>query len=266
MRRKLTTSDKPRFPWLYALPGGKLPEAVRCNGARFEHVETFKHDFFAATGLYRGPDGALAVLKLGRRTRFLSLPAAWIGRFLTRREARMYARLQGLRGIPRFIGVVGRDAGLLHEFVPGHPLGRDEPVSDAFFDELLALLAHLHSLHIAYVDLNKRQNILMGDDGRPWLIDFQISLDIAPRGWGALPPARWLLARFQHGDWYHCLKHKRRLRPDQLTEAERRQVERLSLAIRFHRAIARPLTHLRRAILARLKRRETTEVVGSSAK
>ncbi|GMU82934.1 MAG: hypothetical protein AMXMBFR47_28050 [Planctomycetota bacterium] len=258
--------EKPRFPWLYALPGGVLPRAVRCNGQRFEHVQTFKHDFFAATGVYRGPDGGLAVLKLGRRTRFLTLPAAWIGRFLTRREARMYAKLQGMRGIPRFIGVVGRNAGFLHEFIPGHPLGRDERVSETFFDELLAMVKQLHSMNIAYVDLNKRQNILMGDDGRPWLIDFQISLDIPPTGWGRLWPARWLLARFQHGDWYHCLKHKRRLRPDLLTEAERGEVERLSLAIRIHRAFARPLTHLRRAILARLKRSETAEVVGSSAK
>ena len=67
--------------------------------------------------------------------------------------------------------------------MPGYPLGRDERVSDTFFDELAELVSWLHERHMAYVDLNKRQNILMGDDGRPYLIDFQISLHLPPTGW-----------------------------------------------------------------------------------
>lgn len=243
-----------------------MPGEVTCDGRRFQLVETFKHDFFAATGLYRGPDG-LAVLKLGRDNDLpLSLPLSWIGRFLTRREARVYRALDGTPGIPRFIGVVGRDAGFLHEFVPGHPLGRHETVADTFFAELRALLTHLHERDIAYVDLNKRQNILVGDDGRPYLIDFQISIMLPTTGWGRLWPMRWILRRFQQADWYHCLKHHRRLRPEQLNAAEQQIVERLSIWIRLHRVIARPLTQLRRRILKRLRRGDTTEVAGASAK
>lgn len=240
-----------------------MPVSVVCNGETFTHVETFKHDFFAATGLYRGADGRLAVLKLGRQTEFLTLPMAWLARFLTRREAALYRLLDGTPGIPRYIGTIRRDTGMLHEFVPGRPLGRDEQVADDFFARLQALLADLHGRDIAYVDLNKRQNILLGDDGRPYLIDFQISLHRpAGRRW----PPRWLLARFQQGDAYHVLKHKRRLRPDQLTADERQVVERLSFWIRLHRSIARPLTELRRRILRRLGRGQATDVAGASAK
>ena len=196
-----------------------MPESVTCAGSRYDHVETFKHDFFAATGLYTGPEG-LAVLKLGRTTPLGPLPTAWIGRFLTRREHRLYSLAHDLDGVPRLIGAVG-GTGLLHAYVPGHPLGRRETVSDTFFDELAELLGKLHARHIAYVDLNKRQNILMGDDGKPHLIDFQISLFLPPEGWRRLSPVRWFLRRFQNADEYHCLKHKRRLRPDLLTDEER---------------------------------------------
>lgn len=253
-----------RHRWLYALPDGRLPNTVVCNGQTYQWVETFKHDFFAATGLYRGPEG-LAVLKLNRLNDAFTAPMSWIGRFLARREIRHYRLMEGVSGVPRLIGAVG-PTGLLHEYVPGHPLGRDEAVSDAFFDELYDLLDLVHARGMAYVDLNKRQNILMGDDGRPHLIDFQISLWFPRSGWRGWTPLQWLLRRFQQADRYHMLKHKRRLRPDQLTSNEREVVERLSVWIRLHRTIAGPITQTRRRALKRLAQSETGVVVGSAAK
>lgn len=241
-----------------------MPAAALCGDMRYEHVTTFKHDFFAATGLYRGPTG-LAVLKLGRTTDFLGLRLDWIGKFLSRREIRLYTAAQGAAGVPRFIGPVNQ-TGFLHEYVPGHPLQRREPVSDSFFDELFGLVQALHHRHIAYVDLNKRENILLGEDGRPHLIDFQISLLLPPVGWRRLRPVRWLLARFQNADRYHCLKHKRRLRPDLLTAEEQCAVARISPYIRVHRWLFRPLIQVRRWILARLRRTDDVSVPGSSAK
>jgi hypothetical protein len=154
----------------------------------------------------------------------------------------------------------------MHAFVPGHPLGRREIVGDIFFDELLALVRALHARHVAYVDLNKRQNILVGDDGRPYLIDFQIALHWPPTGWRRWQPLRWLLAHFQHGDYYHCLKHKRRLRPDLLTADEAAVLRRLSPWIRLHRWLTRPLTDLRRRTLRHLQAGADGAVPGSAAK
>ncbi len=253
-----------RHPWLYALPGAALPRAVRCAGSDYELVETFKHDFFAATGLYRGP-GGLAVLKLNRTNPCFGLPMRWAGRFLGQREIRLYRATHDLPGVPALIGPVGV-TGFMHDFVPGHPLERHEAVSETFFDELAALVRTLHARHIAYVDLNKRQNILHGDNGRPHLIDFQISLLLPPCGWRRWLPVRWLLRRFQNADLYHVLKHKRRLRPDLLTADEERVVTRISPWIRLHRLVARPLTQLRRALLRRLAAEDGEPVPGSSAK
>lgn len=266
MNTKASQPRQPRLrhPWLYALPDGKLPPTVRCAGEEFTLVETFKHDFFAATGLYRGPRG-LAVLKMNRVTDFFGLSLRWAGRFLARREIQLYRATADLAGVPALIGPAS-DTGFMHVFVPGHPLGRREAVSDMFFDQLFELVRTLHARHIAYVDLNKRQNILVGDDGRPYLIDFQISLCLPPVGWRRSAPVRWLLARFQHGDRYHCLKHKRRLRPDLLTPAEYAALDRLSIWIRLHRTVARPLTHLRRRALRQLQDDSDARVAGSAAK
>lgn len=242
-----------------------MPDTLECAGVQYQLQQTFKHDFFAATGVYRAPDGALAVAKLARRTRLFGVGMRWTGRLLARRETAMYRRMQDVECVPELIGLVG-DTGLLHAFVPGHPLGRREEVSDRFFDQLAELLRQTHVRHMAYVDLNKRQNILMGDDGRPWLIDFQISLYMPPRGLTGLAPCRWLLRRFQQADWYHYAKHKRRLRPDLMTAEETRLAERISIWIRLHRLFARPLTHLRRRALRRLEKSETVHVAGSSAK
>lgn len=253
-----------RHPWLYALPGGELPAHLWVAGRRYDLAHTFKHDFFAATGLYRS-NAEKVVAKFNRRSPFFGIPLLWIGRLLGRHEVHLYQQAHDLRGVPRLLAAID-DTGLLHDFVPGRPLGRREAVSDTFFDDLLELLQTLHRRDIAYVDLNKRQNILVGDDGRPYLIDFQISLHLPPVGWRAWRPVRWMLHHFQHGDYYHYLKHKRRLRPDLLTPSEVAVLDRLNLGIRLHRWCTRPLTHLRRQILRLLNAGQASEVAGSDAK
>jgi hypothetical protein len=99
--------------------------------------------------------------------------------------------------------------------------------------------------------MNKSTNILLGDDGRPYLIDFQISCDL--HEWGDWFFTRWWLRRFQREDWYHLLKHKRRLRPDELTAHEKRAVEQRSWLIRLHRFLSRPYFVIRRALFKRLR-------------
>lgn len=241
-----------------------MPQHVVYEGQRLEHVETLKHDFFAATGLYRGPEG-LVVLKLGRQNDVFAWAGSWLGELLTQREVRAYELVQDLPGVPRLIGTIGRH-GFLHEYVAGHPLGDDEPVGAEFLEQLRQLISALHARHMAYVDLDKRENILIGDDGRPYLIDFQIALHLPPIGWRRLPPVRWLLACLQQADRYHFLKHKRRLRPDLLTDEERVAVGRIRHWIKLHRWLTRPFINLRRRILRRLRRAEGKGVAGPAAR
>src|SRR5439155_12745132 len=141
--------------------------------------------------------------------------------------------------------------GFLHEFVPGQPLSKERPVPDRFFEKLLELMAELHRRDIAYVDANKPENILLGEDGLPHLIDFQISWDLHELGDNFIN--RWWLGRLQQSDVYHVLKHKKRLRPDQATPEEIAAVKNRGALIRLHRFITKPYFKIRRSLFQRLK-------------
>lgn len=237
---------------LRALGKGRLPEQIDTPGGPWFHTRTVKHDFFAVTGIYHNSVGQQAVLKMGRTASFMGFPLRSIGRWLCCREVHFYKRLADIPNIPAFLSLVA-DTGFLHAYIPGRPLQKDKPVPDGFFAELQNLFNQLHERQIAYVDANKPENILLGDDNHPYLIDFQISWDL--HGPGNTFINRWLLKRLQREDTYHILKHKKRLRPDELLPGEEELATRKSWPIRLHRFITRPYFIIRRAVMHRLQRK-----------
>lgn len=233
-----------------ALGKKNLPETIDIDGIAWRLVRTHKHDFWAVTGFYENDRGERAVLKMGRTEPFAGVPFEWAGRYLCRREIRFYTRLSDLPNVPPIIARVG-STGFLHAFAPGAPLSKERPIPDGFFDRLRDLMLELHRREIAYVDANKPENILLGEDGLPHLIDFQISWDLHELGDNFIN--RWLLKRFQRADIYHVLKQKRRLRPDELCDAEREAVARRSSFVRIHRVITKPYFKFRRSTFKRLR-------------
>jgi predicted Ser/Thr protein kinase len=252
--RLIDRADHPDRVWYFmrALGRSGLPGSFEIDGNTYGLMKSVKHDFFAATGFYTDDAGKKVVLKMERTACFLKLPMRWIGRALCRREMRFYGKLQDLPNVPRLLGMVG-DTGFVHEYVEGRPLAKGKPVPDGFFQRLQELLAELHRRGIAYVDTNKPENILLGDDGLPHLIDFQISWD-----------SPFLRRRLQREDFYHILKHKKRLRPDELTEEELARVNHISWMIRLHRAITKPYFFVRRRMFRRL--RETGRLLPEGSK
>ena len=266
---------------LRALGRAQPPAAIELAQRAYRRVRVFKHDFFAATALYRRVDltehgvagandtiGAmrpktddlesqypeLAVVKFGRRQDFFGLPLEWLGAALVERECAVLERLRGVERIPRVLARFGR-CGFAYGFIPGTPLDEKPAVGDRFFDELEGMISQVHARGVAYCDMNKRGNILLGEDGRPWLIDFQIAMgfdtSVPLLGWFA----RRALAVLQREDQYHLLKHKRRFRPDLMTKAELADSRRVSRAVAWHRKLTQPLTRLRRGFLGWLYER-----------
>jgi hypothetical protein len=211
----------------------------------------FKHDFFAATALYEtvGSPDELAVLKIQRTYPLYGFPMKWLGKRVANHEIRIYEKLQGVKGIPAFLGRVG-PTGFLHAFIPGTDLHSDLPLTPQFFVELEALFAALHERHIAYVDSNKRENILYGEDGRPWLIDFQISFH-AKKGERDNFLAKLILRKLIKADWYHFYKHKTRLLPAACSAEDFARAQKRGLLHQLHRLIARPIIVVRRKFLSR---------------
>lgn len=246
--------------WLRALGRRDLPPSIRTGGHEYRLAGAFKHDFFAATGLYEGPAGKV-VLKVMRQAPLFGMPLTWLGGILMRHEVRMYRLVQAIDGVPQIIGRWGA-TGFTHEFVDGRSLAREDLPDDRFFPRLSAMLDEIHAKNAAYVDLEKRENILLGADGAPYLIDFQISWHVPRNRGGRTWVARLILDVLQAGDRYHLQKHWRRLRPDQLEAGKIADSYRAPFWITCHRALFQPLTRLRRHVLVWLKAR--TSATGRS--
>jgi hypothetical protein len=243
---------KPRPHWLKALGGESLPETVAIGGVPHRLRETFKHDSWAATGLYEGPPDVMRVVKLHRQASVFGIPMGWLGRRLARHEMHLLQLLADLNGVPKLAGQVTVDGHRLgnavaRDYIDGHPLGNRENVNESFFPALGALLRAMHSRKIAYVDLHKRENILVNQEGEPYLIDFQISV-----AWPRRLIAGPLFTLLLRSDEYHLMKHWARSRPEQCGFNEVALRKRIPWMIRAHRLVARPIRELRRRLLVKL--------------
>lgn len=229
------------------------PEVVTVVGGDYRLVRVFKHDFYAATCLYAatGPaEVAKIVVKFGRENDFFGLPLAWLGRWNRRREQAIYRALAGVVGVPRWMGCVGR-LGYAIEYIDSRPLDHQPPPPPGFFDALHELFKTVHARGVAYCDSNKRSNILIGADGRPHLIDYQLAFrrrDDLP--WPIRPILRAAYEYMCRKDIYHLFKHKRRISPDELRPEEDAVSRRRSGWHLIHRKLGKPYRAIRRRFLA----------------
>lgn len=240
--------------WLLALGRQDPPAEIELESGRYRLRRVFKHDFFAFTARYDRVDPAQrhdVVLKIGRKAWVFCLPLGWIGRLHSWHESRVFEQLEDLDVVPAFTGRWGAH-GLTHAFVEGRELKKGDPVPDDFFERLETGLGEVHARDMAYVDLEKPENVLVGDDGRPYLFDFQIAWYWPRRAGGNLPPFTWIRRLAQRSDRYHLLKLRRRVRPDQMSPEQLADSRRRPGYVQVHNRLTRPLTRVRRRLLNRL--------------
>ncbi|CAG1016126.1 MAG: hypothetical protein F9K19_06920 [Rhizobiaceae bacterium] len=263
-----TTTVRKRPALFRALGGAEPPPVIEIDGNRYGFVRTFKHDSWAATALYEGPDGLRVTCKFNRVQPIFILPMRWLGRRLARREADFLRRLDDQELVPSCLGTVTANGAPLPNaaarvYVEGEPFRTEDQVDRRFFAELEQVLTVVHQRQMAYVDLHKRENIIVDPDGRPHLIDFQVSYALGSRWPANGRIARWLLAQLQETDRYHFGKHILRCLHDELTSEERLRYGRRPALISIHRKLTVPLRSLRRKLLVRLGIRDRSEMAGS---
>ena len=131
------------------------------------------------------------------------------------------ARISALREAYRAKGYgVSHRVGILMEPIEGEWITRwcrrKRAEAGPMFERLRSLVGQIHARGVAHIDLRKRDNILVSEDGRPCIIDFNASFCFDPAG----PGARLLFPMLRRIDDSALLKWKSRLAPELLTEAE----------------------------------------------
>lgn len=107
-----------------------------------------------------------------------------IGRVAIRREHAVYERLAGIPGIPESFGLAGGEH-LVLEHIAGESLrARELSLGDRgrFYARLLGTVLAMHAAGVTHRDLKRKDNVIVGPDEIPYLIDFGIAR-IGGRGW-----------------------------------------------------------------------------------
>ncbi len=231
------------------------PASIAIDGLDYVYEKILKEDFFSVNVLYRhGADRY--VLKLSDFRFVFGILLRPLAMLMSAHEYAIYRRVADIEGVPKLGPRLGR-RGYLHRFIPGRTLNelaglpreqRQEVLPVDFFNRLRQTLAAVHARRIFYADLDKRGNIILGDDGRPWLIDFQICLHLSPGSgpWGRFKDR--LLARLCREDIYHLYKQKRRYQPQLLSAEEAALATRTGFSRHYNRWFGTPYRRLKRLL------------------
>jgi len=200
----------PPFPSVRLSHGALAPDPVtgrdRGNGRE------------ARVSVYDLPEGRIVLKEWRPRARLLKWYSAWI----LAREMRHYALLEGLPGVPRFLGRVDSSRFLL-EHVEARPIhrGLDREILHSALDNLETVIGDLHARGFAHLDLRHKGNVLVGDGGKVWVIDLGQGLDCSR---GFLRPLLFPLLR--RIDRSAVTKFRARYAPETLPAARRERLER----------------------------------------
>ncbi|MDX1555634.1 MAG: hypothetical protein R3212_06380 [Xanthomonadales bacterium] len=88
------------------------------------------------------------------------------------REYLAYQQMEGLEGVPRCYGMVDGQY-LAIEYIRGVSF-REAGFADRdlWFESFLAVIRGIHARGVSHGDLKTKSNILVSEDGRPYVIDF----------------------------------------------------------------------------------------------
>jgi predicted Ser/Thr protein kinase len=131
--------------------------------------------------LSSGYQGYVYLYEDGTQRLIIKTPMGWglgwlIRRWMLRNEYRAYSRLSGIQGVARCYGLLdGRY--LVLEHIDGIPI-RNAQIThrDFFFETLLKVIKALHHAGVAHTDLKKKDNLLVVEGKKPYVIDFGVAV------------------------------------------------------------------------------------------
>lgn len=147
----------------------------------------------------------------------------FIGIISNRREALIYRKLNGLPGIPEWVGLIDRYA-IAIVYVPGRNASelKSGELTPPFFKRLREIVDIVHDRGVVLCDLRNIKNVILGEDGAPYLVDFSTAFQ---KGGRFNFPKNALYRIFYQDDLLGIAKLKKNCAPHLLTEEERVALE-----------------------------------------
>ena len=211
------------------------PSETVIEGETYRFERIVKEDLWSVNVLYRNDDGKGYILKLTDARTAPALVLRPVLMLLLRREYNIYGMLTDLDGIPKLGPCYGR-MGYFHEYVEGkslHDVSSGDELQDDFFDRLISTFNKLHERRIIHLDMQKRGNVIVAEDGSPYLIDFQLCIHFKLRSG---PLGRWsdrLFRTLMPEVLYHVYKQKKHFQPHLMTDEEKKLAQRTELNRKF---------------------------------
>ena len=191
-----------------------------------------------------------------KRTNKIGALTRHVSKYFTQHEYKIYQRLEGIAGIPKCYGL-SDDGSLILEYIDGNSYREKEHIlenRDQFFVDLLALILSIHKAGVSHGDLKRKDNILVGENDQPYLIDFGTAMSLNSKN---KLIKRWLYNFSKQTDLNAWIKHKYSRQYDQITEDDLAYYSssKLDKLIRLTRKFWRTLT-LRRFRKKREQKKE----------
>jgi len=168
----------------------------------------------ASIDLYKSPFGDFALKRVHGNFLFRRLREATI-----RREFSVYQYLLDIPGIPKCLGLIDKKY-LLLEYLPGQTFRKYETKlqeRDKFFKGLLVIIKAMHQEGVAHGDLKKKDNILVTQGEKPYVIDFGTAyLRKDQYSWWNW----WVFKRMVQADYNAWIKLKYQRRFENLSPAD----------------------------------------------
>ena len=101
-------------------------------------------------------------------------------------------------------------------------LEKEKKLSKEFFEELWVLVERIHRRGVAHCDLKRAPNILLGDDGKPYLVDWSAAIF---RTESRFFPFHLLYRRFLLDDFNAITKIQLRHCPESITSEEKKRYD-----------------------------------------
>tara|TARA_Y100001001_G_scaffold119548_1_gene117532 strand:+ start:3018 stop:3746 length:729 start_codon:yes stop_codon:yes gene_type:complete len=191
-----------------------------------------------------------------KRTNKIGVFTRRVSEHFIQHEYKIYQRLEDIAGIPKCYGL-SDDGSLILEYIDGSSYREKEYIlenRDQFFIDLLALILSIHKAGVSHGDLKRKDNILVGENDQPYLIDFGTAMSLNSKNKFI---KRWLYNFSKQTDLNAWIKHKYSRQYDQITEDDLAYYSssKLDKLIRLTRKFWRTLT-LRRFRKKREQKKE----------